>query len=88
MGLISAILTLPLAPVKGVLWLGEVIQDQVEQKMHDPATIRKELEEIDEAAAAGRLSEDEKEEAQQAVLDRMIRPGGGTTPAAGGSENP
>lgn len=88
MGLISAILTLPLAPVKGVLWLGEVIQDQVEQKMHDPATIRKELEEIDEAAAAGHLSEDEKEEAQQAVLDRMIRPGGGTTPAARGSENP
>ncbi|MGX4708108.1 gas vesicle protein GvpG [Rhodococcus ruber] len=84
MGLISAILTLPLAPVKGVLWLGEVIQDQVEQKMHDPATIRKELEEIDEAAAAGHLSEDEKEKAQQAVLDRMIRPGGGTTPAARG----
>ncbi|EME66544.1 MULTISPECIES: gas vesicle protein GvpG [Rhodococcus] len=84
MGLISAILTLPLAPVKGVLWLGEVIQDQVEQKMHDPATIRKELEEIDEAAAAGHLSEEEKEKAQQAVLDRMIRPGGGTTPAARG----
>ncbi|WP_280250767.1 gas vesicle protein GvpG [Nocardia abscessus] len=71
MGLLSTILTLPVAPVRGVIWLGELIQDQVEQKMHDPAVMRRELEEIDAAAAAGQLSEEERKQAQQAVLDRM-----------------
>jgi hypothetical protein len=71
MGLLSSILLLPVAPVRGVIWLGELIQDQVEQQMHDPATMRRELEEIDAAAAAGQLSEEERRQAQQAVLDRM-----------------
>ncbi|MGY1942661.1 gas vesicle protein GvpG [Nocardia asiatica] len=74
MGLLSTILTLPIAPVRGVIWLGEVIQDQVEQQMHDPANMRRELEEIDAAAAAGQLSEEERKQAQQAVLDRMTGP--------------
>ncbi|WP_406238635.1 gas vesicle protein GvpG [Nocardia sp. NBC_01009] len=71
MGLLSSILSLPLAPVRGVMWLGEVIQDQVEQQLHDPAALRGELEEIDRAAEAGHLSEEEQQQAQQAVLDRM-----------------
>jgi len=79
-GLISSVLTLPIAPIRAVLWLGELIQVQVEQQLHDPATIRRELEEIDEAAAAGRLTDDEKAAAQQAVLNRMIRPDTGAPP--------
>ncbi|WP_433761505.1 gas vesicle protein GvpG [Nocardia sp. CA-135398] len=78
MGLVSAILSLPLAPVRGVIWLGELIQDQVEQQLQSPAAVRHELEEIDAAAAAGRLSEDERKQAQRAVLDRL-RPEGDTT---------
>ncbi|MGW4714737.1 gas vesicle protein GvpG [Nocardia sp. NPDC004260] len=70
-GVITSILTLPVAPVRGVIWLGELIQDQVEQKMRDPTVMRRELEEIDAAAAAGQLSEEERKQAQQAVLDRM-----------------
>ncbi|MBF6078874.1 gas vesicle protein GvpG [Nocardia beijingensis] len=70
-GVVTSILTLPLAPVRGVIWLGELIQDQVDQKMHDPALMRRELEEIDAAAAAGQLSEEERRQAQQAVLNRM-----------------
>ncbi|WP_328396092.1 gas vesicle protein GvpG [Nocardia sp. NBC_00416] len=73
MGLLSSIFTLPLAPVRGVIWLSEVIQDQVEQQLRDPAAIRRELGEIDEAAAAGQLSDEERERAQQEVLNRMIR---------------
>lgn len=77
MGLLSAIVSLPLAPVRGVIWLGEVIQDQVDQQLHDPANIRRELDDIDRAAAAGQLSDEEHRRAQQEVLDRMIRPPGG-----------
>ncbi|MGO4618179.1 gas vesicle protein GvpG [Nocardia sp. 2YAB30] len=83
MGLLSSILSLPFAPVRGVIWLGELIQDQVEQQLHDPAIARRELEEIDAALAAGQLSEEEHRAAQQAVLDRMVRPSAGTVPPEG-----
>ncbi|MEU4313808.1 gas vesicle protein GvpG [Nocardia sp. NPDC024068] len=81
MGLLSSLFSLPLAPVRGVIWLGEVIQDQVDQELHDPASIRRELGEIDRAAAAGELSEEEHRRAQQELLDRMIRPPGDPTDA-------
>ncbi|MFX0577673.1 gas vesicle protein GvpG [Nocardia nepalensis] len=71
MGLLSSILTLPLAPVRGVIWVSELIQDQVERQLHDPAALRSELEEIDRAAATGELSAEEVEQAQQAALNRM-----------------
>ncbi|MTE16971.1 gas vesicle protein GvpG [Nocardia aurantiaca] len=71
MGLLSSIFSLPLAPIRGVIWVGELIQDQVERQLHDPAILRRELEEIDRAAATGDLSAEEAEQAQQAVLERM-----------------
>lgn len=42
--------------------------------MHDPATIRHELEQI-EQAAAGEITEEEKNRAEQEVINRMITPG-------------
>lgn len=76
MGLFSAVLGLPFAPVRGVIWLGEVIQDQVEQQLHDPAAVRRELEAIDETAAAGDLSAEEARRAQQRVLARLTNQAG------------
>ena len=74
MGLVTSLLTLPLAPVKGVMWLGEVIQEQVEQQMHDPANMRRELEQIEEARQSGELTQEQMDDAQQAVLNRMMAP--------------
>jgi len=71
MGLISAVLGAPFAPVRGVIRLGELIQERVEQKLHDPAEARRELEAIDAAADAGELTPDEQEAAQQEVVNRM-----------------
>ncbi|MGN5237558.1 MULTISPECIES: gas vesicle protein GvpG [unclassified Rhodococcus (in: high G+C Gram-positive bacteria)] len=74
MGLVTSLLTLPLAPIKGVLWLGEVIQEQVEQQMHDPANMRRELEQIEQAWQAGELTQQQMDDAQQEVLNRMMTP--------------
>ncbi|WP_327151834.1 gas vesicle protein GvpG [Nocardia sp. NBC_01329] len=81
MGLLSSIVTLPLAPVRGVVWLGEVIQDQVEQQLHSPAAVRREIEEIEAEAAAGRLSDAERDRALREALSRLSRPPGGIPPA-------
>ncbi|MDT2005261.1 gas vesicle protein G [Rhodococcus opacus] len=78
MGLLSFIATLPLQPVKGVISLAELIQRQVDEELHNPASARRALEELEEAREAGEISAEEEEQAQQAILDRMT----GTPPPA------
>ncbi|MDR8411641.1 gas vesicle protein GvpG [Nonomuraea sp. 3-1Str] len=83
MGLLSLLFGWPLAPVKGVIRLGELIQEQVEREMSDPAAVRRELEEIERAAAEGLISEEEQEERMREVLQRMIGPPTGIDPGEG-----
>jgi hypothetical protein len=71
-GLVTGLLGLPLAPVGGVIWLAEQIRDQAEQQYHDPVRIRAQLEEIDEARRAGRLSEEECDELENELLQRLM----------------
>lgn len=79
MGLISGILTLPLAPIRVVLWLGEVLQEQVNRELYDPAVIRRQLEELDEARAAGLISEEEAAQREEELLSRLIQVNTGST---------
>jgi hypothetical protein len=43
MGILSAILLSPLAPVRGVIALGEVIQRHAEEELYNPANTRRQL---------------------------------------------
>jgi hypothetical protein len=72
MGLLTGLLTLPLAPVRGVAWLAERIREQAEQEMYDPVSVRRRLAEVDEARAAGALSDDEATELENELLSRMM----------------
>ncbi|MEU4550254.1 gas vesicle protein GvpG [Nonomuraea dietziae] len=77
MGLITSLLGLPLAPLKGLIRLAELIQDEAERQLRDPAVVRRELEEIETARATGVMSEEEAEEAMNLILQRMTgRPAG------------
>ena len=71
MGLVTFVLTLPLAPVRGVVAIGEIIREQVEQELYSPAAIHAELEEIQRQREEGLISEEEQAHAEQAVLDRL-----------------
>jgi hypothetical protein len=64
--------TFPYAPVRGVTALARVLLRQAENELYGQASIRRQLEELDEAAAAGRISAAERAQAQQAILDRLI----------------
>ena len=75
MGLLTLPFRLPLLPAKGVVRLAELIQDEAERTFYDPATIRHELERIDEARMAGEITDDEATQLQQEVVARLI-PGG------------
>ncbi len=74
MGLITGILGLPLLPLKGVIWVAEQIQQQAEAQYYDPVRIRAQLEEIEEARRKGTLSEEECEELEDDLLERLQRP--------------
>jgi hypothetical protein len=77
MGLITGLLTLPLAPVRGVAWLGERILEQAEQQMYDPVAIRRELSEVERARADGLLSDEEAADLENELLSRMMAGRGG-----------
>jgi cytochrome c-type biogenesis protein CcmH/NrfG len=73
-GLISNILLLPLAPVRGVVALAEVIQRQAEQELHSPAATRRQLEELEEERQRGEISPEEEEKAQEQILQTRMAP--------------
>ena len=71
MGLVTGLLTLPLAPVRGVGWIAEQILDLGEQEYYDVARIRGELADLSEAYDGGLLTEEEFDVAEDEILDRL-----------------
>ena len=72
MGLITGLLTLPLAPVRGTVWIAERILEQAEAELDDEGAIVAQLMEIDAAREAGEISEQEAAEAEDILLERLI----------------
>ena len=72
MGLISGLLTLPLAPVRGTVWIAEKVLEQAENEYYDPGAIRAQLMEIEAAREAGEIDEQTAAEAEDVLLERLI----------------
>ena len=70
--MVTGLLGLPLLPVRGVMWLAEQILDQAEEQFYDPARIRAQLEQVDEARRSGELTEDECAEIENELLQRLM----------------
>lgn len=56
---------LPFLPVTGVVRLAELIADEVDRALFDPAMVRRRLEEAAQARAAGLITDEEFELAQR-----------------------
>lgn len=72
MGLFTGLLTLPLAPVRGVVWLSERVLEQAESEWYDPALIRRRLDELDEARQAGEISDEECAEQEEVLVQGLL----------------
>jgi gas vesicle protein GvpG len=72
MGLITGLLTLPLAPVRGTAWIAEKVLEQAENEYYDERAIRERLREIDAAREAGEIDEHTAAEAENVLLERLI----------------
>jgi hypothetical protein len=72
MGLISGLLTLPLAPVRGTVWLAERIEEQANAELYDDTAIRTGLLELAAAREAGTMDEQEIAAAEDALIERLM----------------
>lgn len=79
MGLISGLLTWPLAPVRGVAWVAEQVRAEAERELHDPAAIQQALDELDAQREAGLVDDDEADRIEEELVQRLLEGG-----AAGG----
>jgi Gas vesicle protein G len=73
MGIFSSLVSWPLAPVRGVITLGELIQRRANQEIRNPATIRRQLEELEDARERGEISPEQERRAQEQILNTRIR---------------
>jgi cytochrome c-type biogenesis protein CcmH/NrfG len=72
MGLITGLLTLPLAPVRGVVWVGEQVQQVAEEELTDDSAIRQQLIELEELRAAGTVPEEDLVAAEDELVQRLM----------------
>jgi Gas vesicle protein G len=72
MGLISGLLTLPLAPVRGTMWLAKALEAEAMDQLNDESSIMGALMELEAARDTGEYSENEIEESENALVERLI----------------
>jgi gas vesicle protein GvpG len=72
MGLITGLLTLPLAPVRGTVWIAERVQEQAEAEYYDESSIRAGLLELEAARESGDFDEEELAAAEDALVERLM----------------
>lgn len=81
MGVIKELLLLPLAPVRGTVWVAEQLAEEAERQLDPRATARRALLELEERHAAGEIDDDEFDRLEDEVLQQL------TTTTSGGSRN-
>jgi len=71
MGLLSGLVLLPLAPLRGTIWVAERLAEYAEEQLDDERAIRRLLIEAEAALEAGDLSEAEFDHIEDELLDRL-----------------
>ncbi len=71
MGIFTGLLLLPLAPLRGTIWLAEQLAAIAEQELGDEQALRRLLLDAEEALDAGELTLAEYEQVEEELLDRI-----------------
>jgi hypothetical protein len=71
MGLLTLLPKLPFLPLMEVIRVAEIIRQETERQYHDPAQVRRELEEAQRQFASGGMSEDELSRIEYAATSRL-----------------
>ena len=71
MGLITGLLTLPLASVRGTIWIAEQLANVADAELYDEDKIRRELVELDLLESDGLLDPEERRLREDDLLARL-----------------
>jgi len=79
MGLLTLPIRLPVMPLQAVIRLAELIGDEAERELRDPARVRRNLEEAQRRRAAGEISDEELSRIENEATSSLLT---GTTQGA------
>ncbi|MFI0902853.1 gas vesicle protein GvpG [Streptomyces sioyaensis] len=71
MGLLTNILTLPLAPVRGTVWVLDQVLLTAEREYYDPEPVRQELRDMEKQLLDGSMTPEEFDRREDELLDRL-----------------
>lgn len=74
MGLFKELCLLPLAPVRGVVWVADRMADAAEEELQAPAAVRMRLAALNDRLEAGEISMAEFEQEEERLLDLLEPP--------------
>jgi hypothetical protein len=72
-GLITGILTLPLAPVRGLTWVSELVAEEAQRELAEAASPQRALADLEAARAAGELGDEEFAELETELIEMILR---------------
>jgi hypothetical protein len=67
----STLLTLPLAPVRGVVWVTEQVAEEIDRQLYDEGNIRREMLALELDYEDGKIDQDEREAQEEALFERL-----------------
>ena len=71
MGFLTGIILLPLAPLRGTIWLAERLAEVAERELDSDTTLRRLLVEAEMAFDSGELTLEEYEQVEDELLERL-----------------
>jgi cytochrome c-type biogenesis protein CcmI len=72
MGLITGLLTWPLAPVRGIAWIAEQVRQEAERQWMDPAALREALADVQARREAGLIDDAEADRLEDELIERLL----------------
>jgi hypothetical protein len=71
MGLFTALVTLPLAPVRGVGWVVRRVTEAAEQEYYDTRPVLRALAELEQELTSGLIDQETFDRREDELLDRL-----------------
>jgi hypothetical protein len=72
MDLLTLLFRLPFVPLRGFVQLATILHDQAERELHDPASVRRQLEEVEQARVSGEMSDQDIAHVEGQAVGRLL----------------
>jgi hypothetical protein len=81
---LTLLFRLPLLPLRGLIRLAEIIDEQAERELYNPASVQRQLQDAEDALESGEISEEEAARLEADAAHRLVH--GAPAAAAAGAE--